>query len=435
MLGSGHLLKKNSVIDVVYMMSKESGVLKKRHPLFVFTGYRAPVFRLLLALFIAGVMGPASWAGPVHFTVESAGEIRTASADTADVQGTAYLSLSALSTQAGGNFRLMPARVQIDLGGYTAIAGINDTRVSASQSQFSLQHPIVLRDNDALIALEDVSSFFRQAFQVSVEQELDTALQLDVSAPPIDSPETPEAPPILDAAAPPLERMDAEPESPPGDTEETAEAPPAETSPTPDMAPPPSLRGAAPVIIIDPGHGGSDLGYVGASGLVEKDLVLAVAQQLRRLLKEQSKARIFMTRQDDGELRIESRRKFAGQNEANLIVSLHAGASFSPQAHGIEFFIPAASASGVAADASALRESRRVADALALALSPVAESRGVREAPLRLLSGLSTPGVLIEIGFLSNPAEETLLATEEHQLKIAQGIATGIVRAMGGELP
>lgn len=372
----------------------------------------------------------------VHFTVENAGEIRPASAETADVQGVAYLSLSSLTTQSGGSMRLMPARVQIDLGGYTAIAGINDVRVAASQSQFNLQYPILLRDNDAYIALADVSPFFRQAFQVIVEQDLDPAAPaLDASAPPVHQPDPELEPaPLLDASAPPLLPIAPETEILPETAEEIPETEPAATVPPTGMTDAPPLSTGA-VIVIDPGHGGSDMGYVSPSGITEKEVVLAVALELRRILKEQTKVRIFLTRQDDGDLRIESRRKFAGEQEASLIISLHTGASFSPQAHGIEFFIPAANAPGTTASASAIQESRRIAESLALALSPVAESRGVREAPLRLFSALSTPGVIVEIGFLSNPAEEALLVTGEHQLKIAQGIATGIARAMGQDTP
>ena len=194
------------------------------------------------------------------------------------------------------------------------------------------------------------------------------------------------------------------------------------------------------VIILDPGHSGNDAGCRGPDGLSEKDLVLAVARRLGPLLQTTLGAKVLLTRAGDDDMTLEERASFANRNDGDLLVSIHAGASFSTTARGFELFCPAyghasheeggrgATRRPVAAQSSYVDPSREIAEAVAAGLAAETSTppRGVHEVGCRLLKDVAMPGLLIEVGFLTNPAEAALLGTEAYQDKIALGIAAGL---------
>ena len=376
-----------------------------------------------------------------------------------------YLSLGALTRALGGAVRILPARVQLDLGGHTAVAWVNGVRVSSSQGTFTLENPLLRHDDDVLIAAEDTAAFFERAFlttlyteppagEASVSEtaeggdldELESALLAEpIAAPEQDTPPVPEAAEVHvgeigDPQAPPIQAPAAPPDEPPA--EPPAAFPQADEPP---KAPAPRAPDAIRTVLIDAGHGGNDPGYVGQGGVTEKELTLAVAQALRRRLKETTGLKVFLTREDDRERSVPQRVRRAAEVEADLVLSIHGGVSFSPRAHGFEvFYAPAAAAtpatdgirlsSGRSSRQPAAAQSRYIGEAVAEALSETAssESRGVKSAPVRLLRQLPVPGLLIEVGFLTNPAEESLLATDNYRMTLAEGIAGGVSAALGG---
>src|ERR1700730_16627664 len=91
-------------------------------------------------------------------------------------------------------------------------------------------------------------------------------------------------------------------------------------------------------IVVDAGHGGWDLGTVGRRGLLEKDLVLEIAQRLGKLLESRLGAEVILTRNDDNYIPLDERAGIANQAQADLFVSVHANYSDLPSARGVETY-------------------------------------------------------------------------------------------------
>ena len=127
---------------------------------------------------------------------------------------------------------------------------------------------------------------------------------------------------VLDLTPPPVETT-------PAPTTGTANPPPAPAPGPPPELPPALGHAAASIrtIAIDPGHGGDDEGAKGANGVREKDLTLAVARRLRKVLESRLGVRVLLTRDDDRNVPIDERAALANNNKADLFVSLHANAS------------------------------------------------------------------------------------------------------------
>lgn len=230
------------------------------------------------------------------------------------------------------------------------------------------------------------------------------------------------------------------------------------------VVPPPTkedlqLRAHVPKlrIVIDAGHGGWDLGTVGRRGLLEKDLVLEVAQRLGKLLESRLGAEIIYTRQDDNYIPLDERAGIANQSQADLFVSVHANYSDLPSARGVEtyytnfFSAPnakdvdtRASANGKPAAAVALtpaelhekiEQSRRLADSVQRSLygalasrNPGLRDRGVKEASFVVLTETSMPGILAEVSFVSSPTDEQKLRSDGYREQIAEALYKGIAR-------
>jgi N-acetylmuramoyl-L-alanine amidase len=323
----------------------------------------------------------------VSFSARVQEELRIADTELVERQGVAYVSLSSLVRQIGGGCTVTPDRVQVDLVAKTAWLKPNTAQVTASLGDFTLRHPIVKEGNDVRIALGDVASFFDKAFLLVIRQDAEPAVPQTDSVP---------APGAVSPAAPEPSRGISRP---------------------------------VEVVIVDPGHGGHDTGCEGPAGLKESALSLALAQKVRHALEQGSPLKALLTRDTDRDATRNERITFANSHKGDLIVSLHAGAGFAQSAAGFESFC--ANAGNPARIGGEYAEkSLAAADKVAGALAEFTGSanRGVHQAPCAVLSDVAMPGFLIEVGFLTNPAEETLLQTEAFQDKIAQGIAAGIKR-------
>lgn len=210
-------------------------------------------------------------------------------------------------------------------------------------------------------------------------------------------------------------------------------------------------------IVLDPGHGGWDLGTVGRQGLVEKDLVLDVTQRLGKLLQARLGADVVLTRTSDDYLPLEQRADVANQAQADLFVSVHANYSNSTNARGVEtyysnFFAAPGSkeiekrenggevkAPTVSLSANALQEkiseSRHLAASVQRSLyaalaprSPDIRDRGIKDAAFVVLTGTTMPAILTEISFVSSPADERNLQSEAYREQIAEALYKGITR-------
>lgn len=213
-------------------------------------------------------------------------------------------------------------------------------------------------------------------------------------------------------------------------------------------------------IVVDAGHGGHDTGTAGPAGLLEKDLVLDVSHRLGALIQSRLGAEVVYTRNDDTFIPLERRTEIANEQKADLFLSIHANSSPASSSSGVETyylnFTSNKDAMEVAARENAssqktvfelkdllqrialqdkVEESRQFAEQIqrslyagSARLNPRTRDRGVRKAPFVVLIGASMPSVLAEIGFVSNPRDESLLKRPEVRQKIAESLYKGLER-------
>ncbi len=230
------------------------------------------------------------------------------------------------------------------------------------------------------------------------------------------------------------------------------------------VVPPPTredlqLRARVPKmrIVVDAGHGGWDLGTVGRRGLLEKDVVLEIAQRLGKLLESRLGADVILTRNDDNYIPLDERAGMANQSQADLFISVHANYSDLPSARGVEtyytnfFSAPNAkdfetrdpdrrkNATAAVLSSAELHEkieqSRRLAASVQRSLygtlsaqNPGLRDRGVKEASYVVLTETAMPGILAEVSFVSSPDDEQKLRSDEYREQIAEALYKGIAR-------
>jgi len=214
------------------------------------------------------------------------------------------------------------------------------------------------------------------------------------------------------------------------------------------------------VIVIDPGHGGEDLGAVGQGGLLEKDVVLAVALELEKLLQEELGATVRLTRRTDVFVPLMERTAFANDFEAKIFISLHANASEKGNLSGFETYY-LDNTGNKASKRLAERENRslefeesmedlhfilsdliqtsKLEQSVTLAnfvqKSTVASLQrkwnnikdlGVKRAPFYVLVGAHMPCILVEMFFIDSPQDGPRLADPAFRRGIARGLFEGI---------
>jgi N-acetylmuramoyl-L-alanine amidase len=212
------------------------------------------------------------------------------------------------------------------------------------------------------------------------------------------------------------------------------------------------------VVVVDAGHGGHDVGAVSNRGIMEKDVNLGVAKELRRYLEKQSDVKVVLTRENDSHIELADRAEIANSSGGDLFLSLHCNSWFNDGAHGLEtyFLSPANSdyaksveaAENQAAQAASAAEPddiefivwELVQNRFISSSSELAETiqtnvtrdlglpdRGVRQAGFRVLVGAYMPAVLIELGFLSHKQEERKLGERSYQRQLAEAIGDAIL--------
>lgn len=249
----------------------------------------------------------------------------------------------------------------------------------------------------------------------------------------------------------------------PATTETAATPPPPVASPPapsqtdlPTFGPP---RSSIQTVVIDPGHGGADEGTKGPGGVVEKVVTLTTARRLKSALEARLGLRVLLTREDDREVPFDTRTAVANNNKAGLFISLHANASFRPAVAGASVLV------------ASFPDEQRARQALEPQRVPVfgggvrdvelllwnqaqirfveqstvfarlleeqfqgrvpLDSTPTERAPLRVLGSANMPAVVIELGYLSNPEQETQLAGGEFQSTLAQAVVDAVVAFRG----
>lgn len=186
-------------------------------------------------------------------------------------------------------------------------------------------------------------------------------------------------------------------------------------------------------IVIDPGHGGSDAGAVGPTGLQEKDVVLRIAKTLKTLLQTGLGSHVILTREADIGLSHEERAGMANSLKADLFISIHTAASPERTMKGMEVFLASASeelsgpiGGGTSGESSGLEENlilswRRVH----LRYLPMSRLLGrlvelnlrqemdravtVKELPMITLEGVNMPSLELDVGYITTLSTETEL--------------------------
>ena len=259
----------------------------------------------------------------------------------------------------------------------------------------------------------------------------------------------------------------------------SAALPPLASAPRPAALPPASAQHQTPVpllpaaqgkidrlivVALDPGHGGEDPGAVGPSGLREKDVVLAVALQLRDRLNALPNMRAMLTRDADFFVPLHERVRKARRVQADLFVSIHADAFLTPQARGASVFVlsdggatssaarwmanrenAADLVGGVnidAKDATVMRTlldmstTAQIRDSLKLGGEVLGQigkvgklhKGSVEQAGFAVLKAPDIPSILVESAFISNPEEEAKLRDPEYQAQLVHALTIGIQR-------
>ncbi|MEO8124773.1 MAG: N-acetylmuramoyl-L-alanine amidase [Burkholderiales bacterium] len=248
-------------------------------------------------------------------------------------------------------------------------------------------------------------------------------------------------------------------------------SPPAAPQQTPVPAPAPELPQMAQdridrlvIVALDPGHGGEDPGAIGPNGLREKDVVLAIALQLRERINALPGMRAMMTRDADFFVPLGQRVAKARRVQADLFISIHADAFMTPQARGASVFAlsdKGASSSAArwmaqrenaadlvggvnvkAADAAVLRTlldmstTAQIKDSMKLGSEVLTRigkvgrlhKGSVEQAGFAVLKAPDIPSILVESAFISNPEEEARLNDPGYQAELAAALASGVQR-------
>ena len=222
----------------------------------------------------------------------------------------------------------------------------------------------------------------------------------------------------------------------------------------------PVVNKKLPLIVVDAGHGGNDLGAKGYRGIKEKNVNLAIALRLKDILTSRYKYRVILTRGDDTFIPLPGRGKIANDNNADVFVSVHANAAPRRAAHGIETYYLGQGHSEEA-KATAARENGELVksvkddetqDILASMISTTkinkssrlagniqnqlyqsmrkkysgVKNLGVKEGPFFVLHDTNMASVLVEVGFVTNPREESRLKQSSYLDRLASSIAKGV---------
>lgn len=194
------------------------------------------------------------------------------------------------------------------------------------------------------------------------------------------------------------------------------EAPP---TPAPTPLPPPAPApnpGTKPfVIVLDPGHGGSDSGAVGTAGNYEKNLVLPIAKTTESILKQNKNFKVIMTRSGDTYPTLPGRTTLANNAKADVFLSFHANAA-SASANGTETYYNTARSKVFASIVH-----KHLIEATGF------KNRGLRTANFYVVKNTKMPSALIEVGFLTNAAENKRMLDPAFQKRVGEAMAAAII--------
>ena len=215
-------------------------------------------------------------------------------------------------------------------------------------------------------------------------------------------------------------------------------------------------------VVLDAGHGGKDPGSQGKYGTKEKDVVLDITKRIGRLLEKNTRIKVIYTRDEDVFVPLIKRTKIANDADGKMFVSIHANSNNNRKVQGYETYLYSLAKSDDAIEVASrensviqfeekagqykdlsgeklilatmaqsmfLKESEDLAAIIQMELDKklTTPNRGVKQAGFYVLYGASMPNVLVEIGFISNPAEEKRLKQGKYRQMIANAVYEGII--------
>lgn len=181
--------------------------------------------------------------------------------------------------------------------------------------------------------------------------------------------------------------------------------------------------GAFGTVVVDPGHGGHDLGGRSVAGLNEKDLALDTAKRLKKALEWRG-FRVVITRNADYFITLGQRVATSHATGDSIFVSVHYNWDSGRSGHGVETYYYLPRAARLAANVE--RELPRAYGT---------RDRGVKQRGFYVLRRNRRPAILVECGFVSNPSENAVLQTGSGRQRIADAIARGIAAERKGRRP
>jgi N-acetylmuramoyl-L-alanine amidase len=237
-------------------------------------------------------------------------------------------------------------------------------------------------------------------------------------------------------------------------------AAPAPGTPQPLVPSKPVQSPGIHTIVIDPGHGGKEVGAIGPGGLMEKDATLTLCRKLAAALEAKLRTRVVLTRSDDSVVPLDQRTSIANQYNADLFLSVHMNAAIVRGAHGAETYFLSLQASdelakkaaetenapapGAPANPSSdlklilwdlaqqeyLNESSKLATDIQEEMNRITgvTNRGVKQAPFRVLVGATMPAALVEVAFITNAEEEKKINSDDFQKTVVDALTTAVER-------
>ena len=193
------------------------------------------------------------------------------------------------------------------------------------------------------------------------------------------------------------------------------------------------------LIVIDPAHGKQDDGVKLADNTSEKEITLAIALAMQKELASENNIEVVLTRNADTNVTIEERKDNILKIKPELFLSLHVNAGFGKEAAGFELYYPGfkemeennkeAKNSPKNKKSKYLNDSFRLANIIQKNLDALfpRKGRGLREADVPVMEGMTIPALVVEIGFATNPEDKKKLLSEKTQKEIAKALAKSII--------
>ena len=271
--------------------------------------------------------------------------------------------------------------------------------------------------------------------------------------------------PLPDPAKP----AEAATEKPSAPTEPPASTPSPATEASATRSGVKSRSGGKPLVVIDAGHGGKDVGAIAVTGGYEKDITLAIAREAARILRERGRVRVKLTRDEDRFIPLGGRVRIARDARADLFISIHADSAPNDQARGASVYTLSAVASDAIAERLAARENkadiiggvnlgveapevgeimvdlaRRATNNVSVQFADTLQD-GLEEqevgfrgefhhfAAFAVLKAPDVPSVLLETGYVTNKSDAERLFSSDGRRRMARGIARAIERHLTGK--